>query len=60
MTKRQKITSTIIGSVITLGLLYSIHKPLSLVLMDLVDYIGYKTNSNVVTIIDFLNDIYYL
>lgn len=60
MTKRQKITSTIIGSVITLGLLYSIHKPLSLVLMDLVDYVGYKTSSNVVEIIDFLNTIYYL
>lgn len=36
------------------------HKPLALGMMHIVDSIGYMTNSNVVEIIDFLNNIYYL
>lgn len=60
MTKRRKTTSIIIGSILTLGLLYSAHKGMALTLMDLTDYIGNKTNTNVVEIIDFLNCIYYL
>lgn len=60
MIKRRKTTSIIIGSILTLGLLYTAHKPLSLLSMNLVDYIGNKTNTNVVEVIDFLNGIYYL
>lgn len=60
MTRKRRITSILIGSVLTLGLLYSVHKGMALTLMDLTDYIGNKTNTNVVEIIDFLNCIYYL
>lgn len=60
MTRKRRTTSILIGSVLTLGLLYSVHKGMALTLMDLTDYIGNKTNTNVVEIIDFLNCIYYL
>lgn len=60
MTRKRRTTSILIGSVLTLGLLYSVHKGMALTLMDLTDYIGNKTNTNVVEVIDFLNCIYYL
>ena len=60
MTRKRRTTSILIGSVLTLGLLYSVHKGMALILMDLTDYIGNKTNTNVVEVIDFLNCIYYL
>lgn len=60
MTRKRRTTSILIGSVLTLGLLYSVHKGIALTLMDLTDYIGNKTNTNVVEVIDFLNCIYYL
>lgn len=36
------------------------HKPISLGAMVLVDKVGQVTGANVVEVIDFLNDIYYL
>lgn len=40
--------------------LIALHQPISLAAMVVVDKIGQVTGLNVVEIIDFLNDIYYL
>lgn len=40
-------------------LLIGFKNPLCIGLMYIVDFIGAKTNSNVVNVIDFLNDVYY-
>lgn len=41
-------------------LLIGFKNPLCIGLMYIVDFIGAKTNTNVVNIIDFLNNIYYI
>lgn len=40
-------------------ILIGFKNPLCIGLMYIVDFIGAKTNSNVVNVIDFLNDVYY-
>lgn len=41
-------------------ILVALKNPISLGLMYIVDFIGAKTNTNVVNVIDFLNNIYYI
>lgn len=41
-------------------ILVAFKNPITLGLMYIVDFIGTKTNTNVVNVIDFLNDIYYI
>lgn len=46
--------------VLTIAVLLAVFKnPITLGLMYVVDFIGAKTNTNVVNVIDFLNDVYY-
>ena len=40
--------------------LVAFKNPITLGLMYIVDFIGIKTNTNVVNVIDFLNNIYYI
>lgn len=47
-----------ISGLLVIGMIF--HKPLSLGLMNVVDYYGEKTGKNVVEMIDFLNEVYYL
>ena len=48
-----------ISGLLVIGMMV-FHKPLSLKAMDLVDCYGEKTGKNVVSVIDWLNEIYYL
>lgn len=48
-----------ISGLLVIGMMV-FHKPLSLKAMDLVDYYGEKTGKNVVSVIDWLNEIYYM
>ena len=41
-------------------ILVTFKNPITLGLMYVVDFIGTKTNTNVVNVIDFLNNIYYI
>ena len=41
-------------------ILVTFKNPITLALMYVIDFIGVKTNTNVVNIIDFLNNIYYI
>lgn len=41
-------------------LLIGFKNPITLGLMYIVDFVGTKTNTNVVNVIDFLNNIYYI
>ena len=41
-------------------ILVAFKNPITLGLMYIVDFIGAKTNTNVVNVIDFLNNIYYI
>lgn len=41
-------------------ILVALKNPILLGLMYIVDFIGAKTNTNVVNVIDFLNNIYYI
>lgn len=41
-------------------ILVTFKNPITLGLMYIIDFIGVKTNTNVVNIIDFLNNIYYI
>lgn len=47
--------------VLTIAIVLAVFKnPITLGLMYIVDFVGAKTNTNVVEVIDFLNNIYYL
>ena len=47
--------------VLTIAVVLAVFKnPITLGLMYIVDFVGAKTNANVVNIIDFLNNIYYI
>lgn len=46
---------TIVGSMIATG-----YQQVLIESMKVVDYIGYKTNTNVVNVIDDLNTLYYM
>ena len=48
-----------ISGLLVIGIMI-FHKPLSLGLMNVVDYYGEKTGKNVVEMIDFLNEVYYM
>ena len=50
----------IIGTLIVTGIIMLNFKGVILGTMELVDYVGEKTNTNVVTTIDNLNTIYYM
>lgn len=52
-----KILSVVL--VITI-ILVAFKNPITLGLMYVVDFIGIKTNTNVINVIDFLNNIYYI
>lgn len=41
-------------------ILVAFKNPITLGLMYVVDFIGIKTNTNVINVIDFLNNIYYI
>lgn len=41
-------------------ILVAFKNPITLGLMYIIDFIGTKTNTNVVNVIDFLNNIYYI
>ena len=41
-------------------ILVAFKNPITLGLMYIVDFIGTKTNTNVINVIDFLNNIYYI
>lgn len=41
-------------------ILVAFKNPITLALMYVVDFIGIKTNTNVINVIDFLNNIYYI
>lgn len=49
----------LIGSILVIGVIALNFKGIILGAMDLVDYVGEKTNTNVVTTIDGLNTLYY-
>ena len=49
----------IIGTLIVAGIIMLNFKGVILGTMELVDYVGEKTNTNVVTTIDGLNTLYY-
>lgn len=49
----------LIGSILVMGVIALNFKGIILGVMDLVDYVGEKTNTNVVTTIDGLNTLYY-
>ncbi|MDY4127612.1 hypothetical protein [Peptostreptococcus porci] len=49
----------LIGSILVMGVIALNFKGIILGAMDLVDYVGEKTNTNVVTTIDRLNTLYY-
>lgn len=49
----------LIGSILVMGVIALNFKGIILGAMDLVDYVGEKTNTNVVTTIDGLNTLYY-
>lgn len=47
--------------ILTIAIVLTVFKnPITLGLMYIVDFIGIKTNTNVVNVIDFLNNIYYI
>lgn len=47
--------------VLVIAVILAVFKnPITLGLMYIVDFIGIKTNTNVVNVIDFLNNIYYI
>ena len=50
----------IIGIIICVALIIILKKPISLELMQVVDFIGNTFGIKTVEIIDFLNEIYYL
>lgn len=50
----------ILSAIIILVLLIAFKSQITLVLMQLVDLIGYTFNINVVNVIDLLNELYYL
>lgn len=49
----------LIGSILVIGVIALNFKGIILGAMDLADYVGEKTNTNVVTTIDGLNTLYY-
>lgn len=49
----------LIGTFVVAGIIALNFKGIILGVMDLVDYVGEKTNTNVVTTIDGLNTLYY-
>lgn len=49
----------IIGTIIAAGIIAANFKGIIIGAMEVVDYAGEKTNTNVVTIIDDLNTVYY-
>ena len=55
----QGITILLVALAITIVLI-AFKNPITLGLMYIVDFIGTKTNTNVVNAIDFLNNIYYI
>lgn len=47
--------------VLAIAVILAVFKnPITLALMYIVDFVGAKTNTNVVNVIDFLNNIYYI
>lgn len=50
----------LIGSIVVMGIVALNFKGIILGAMGLVDYVGEKTNTNVVTTIDGLNTLYYM
>ena len=55
-----KIKKGLTGLCILIALMVTFKNPISLKLMDIMDFIGIKTGLNVSYIIDTLNEIYYL
>lgn len=56
---KKSVKIMVISGILVIGMMV-FHKPLTLKAMDLVDYYGEKTGKNVVEMIDFLNEVYYL
>ena len=56
---KKSIKIMVISGILVIGMMV-FHKPLSLKAMDLVDYYGVATGKNVVSVIDWLNEIYYM
>lgn len=56
---KKSIKIMVVSGILVIGMMV-FHKPLSLKAMDLVDYYGEKTGKNVVSVIDWLNEIYYM
>ena len=50
----------ILSAIIILVLLIAFKNQITLVLMQVVDFIGYNFNINVINLIDLLNELYYL
>ena len=56
---KKSVKIMVVSGILVIGMMV-FHKPLSLGLMNVVDYYGEKTGKNVVEMIDFLNEVYYL
>lgn len=56
---KKNVKIMVVSGILVIGMMV-FHKPLTLKAMDLVDYYGEKTGKNVVEMIDFLNEVYYL
>ena len=55
---KKSVKIMVVSGILVIGIVF--HKPLSLKAMDLVDYYGAATGKNVVSVIDWLNEIYYM
>lgn len=56
---KKSVKIMVVSGILVIGMMV-FYKPLTLKAMDLVDYYGEKTGKNVVEMIDFLNEVYYL